>query len=135
MCGRPNITRAMRGNCRLFDFQPKLSGKNPEENIRMLGTCLQLLAKPAPRRSESAIEVKSPNSLGRAKRGCESVPEASRIQTDVLDFGRLDLVFLNLLIKGTSRDSETLRGFLHSASLFLKHSLDVLFFEFQEGET
>jgi hypothetical protein len=52
-----------------------------------------------------------------------------------LDFGRLDLVLLKLLIKGTSGDSETLGGFLHSASLFLKHSFDVLFFEFQKGET
>jgi hypothetical protein len=51
-----------------------------------------------------------------------------------LDFGHRDLMLLNLLIKRAARDPKTLRGLLNATTLLMKHSLDVLFFEFQKRQ-
>ena len=60
--------------------------------------------------------------------------KTSSIQTCRLDFGRLDLVFLDFLIEGAARDPETLGSFLDAAALLLKNPFDVLLFEFLKSE-
>src|SRR5688500_3180939 len=49
-----------------------------------------------------------------------------------LDFGHRDLMLLDLLIKRAARNTESLRGLLNAASLFLKHAFDVLLFELDQ---
>lgn len=43
-------------------------------------------------------------------------------------------MFLNLLIKRASGDTEALGGFLDATPLLLKNSFDVLLFEFQKSQ-
>ena len=59
----------------------------------------------------------------------------SKTQTSVLDFGRRYLVFLDLLIEGASRDSQSLGGLLDAAFFFLENSFDVLFLKFDQRQT
>ena len=58
----------------------------------------------------------------------------SDIQTYSLDFGRLDLVLLYLLVKGTAWYAEARRCLFHSTALFLQYSFDVLLFEFEKSK-
>jgi hypothetical protein len=51
-----------------------------------------------------------------------------------LDFGRRDLVLLNFLIKRTSRDPESLRGFLNPPALLVQDPFDVLLLELDERQ-
>ena len=44
-------------------------------------------------------------------------------------------MFFDFLIKRASWDAESLGGFLDTTAFFLKYSLDVLFLEFEEGQT
>ena len=52
-----------------------------------------------------------------------------------LDFGRGDLMLLNLLIKRTAWNAETFGRLLNTSLFLLQHTLDVLFFEFQKSQS
>ena len=58
----------------------------------------------------------------------------SSVQTSGLDFGRRDLVFFDLLVERTSRDSEPFCGLFDAAAFLVQHSFDVLFLEFDKRE-
>lgn len=47
----------------------------------------------------------------------------------------LDLMFLDLLIERTARDTQSFGGILHPAPLFLKHPLNMLLFQLEKSET
>src|SRR5689334_11886102 len=68
-------------------------------------------------------------------RGMWAKGAVSRIWNKRLDFGRGDLVLLDLLIKRASRDAEPLRRLLDPASFLLQHAFDVLLLELEKSQS
>ena len=55
----------------------------------------------------------------------------SSTQKQCLDFGHVDLMLFELLVKRAARDAEPLGGLLDAAAFFLKDAFDVLLFELE----
>ena len=62
-------------------------------------------------------------------------PPKSKIQTLLLDLGRLNLVFFDFLIERTSGDAKPFRGLFDAATFLGEDSFDVLFFHFQQRQS
>ena len=72
--------------------------------------------------------------MGLELAGDRVVDPGSGIQTEILDFGHLDLMLLDLLIKRTAGYTQSLGRLFYTAALLLQHSFYVLFFEVQERQ-
>ena len=72
--------------------------------------------------------------MGLELAGHEVVDWGSGIQTEILDFGHLDLMLLDLLIKGAAGYTQSLGRLFYPPVLLLQYSFYVLFFEVQQRQ-
>ncbi len=72
--------------------------------------------------------------MGLGLAGDQVVDHWSGIQTEILDFGHLDLMLLDLLIKRAAGYAQSLGRLFYPPALLLQHSFYVLFFEVQKGQ-
>src|SRR6266850_2631676 len=119
----------LRGKCRLQRNQPmKPSSRFRELDVDWHDLFEQMMGHGARKRAFEETEV----FLGLELAGALVVDPGSGIQTGILDFGHLDLMLLDLLIKRTAGYTQSLGRLFYPPALLLQHSLYVLFFEVQE---
>lgn len=112
------ISENSRGKAGSVEFS-QINSENHPRNIRMFGTW----SWPSKKRAMKGTKCFQDKTFGKfqygRKVGATTHGRPSKIQTHGLDFGRRDLVFLNLLIKRAARDAKTLRSLLNAPAFLL----------------